>query len=39
MAGSDREKIIRKAAAIIRERAEELALIETLESGKPISQA
>ena len=39
MAGSDREKIIRKAASIIRERAQELALIETLESGKPISQA
>ncbi len=39
LAGSDREKIIRKAASIIRDRAEELALIETLESGKPISQA
>ena len=39
MAGSDREKIIRKAASIIRERAQELALIETLESGKPISQS
>lgn len=39
MAGSERENIIRKTASIIRQRAEELALIETLESGKPISQA
>lgn len=39
LTGVDREKIIRNVAAIIRERAEELALIETLESGKPISQA
>ena len=39
LSGAEREKVIRKAAGIIRERAEELALIETLESGKPISQA
>ncbi len=39
MSGSDREKIIRKVASIIKERAHELALIETLESGKPISQS
>ena len=39
LAGVDREKIIRKAASIIRDRAEELALIEALEGGKPISQA
>ncbi|WP_242158955.1 aldehyde dehydrogenase family protein [Aestuariivivens sediminis] len=39
LTGAEREKIIRKTASIIRERAEELALIETLESGKPISQA
>lgn len=39
MTGADREQIIRKTAQIIRDRAEELALIETLESGKPISQA
>ncbi|MFC2115381.1 aldehyde dehydrogenase family protein [Bacteroidota bacterium] len=39
MPGVERAKIINRAAAGIRERAEELALIETLESGKPISQA
>ena len=39
MAGADRAKIILKVGEGIRERAEELALIETLESGKPISQA
>ena len=39
LAGVDREKIIRNVAAIIRERAEELALIECLEGGKPITQA
>ncbi|QLE02452.1 aldehyde dehydrogenase family protein [Galbibacter sp. BG1] len=39
LTGADREIIIRKAAGIIRARKKELALIETLESGKPISQA
>ena len=39
MSGVDREKIIRKAAEIIRIKANKLAYIETLESGKPISQA
>ncbi len=39
MAGADRAKIILKVGEGIRKRAEELALIETLESGKPISQA
>jgi acyl-CoA reductase-like NAD-dependent aldehyde dehydrogenase len=39
MPGADRAKIINKVASLIRENAEELALIETLESGKPISQA
>lgn len=39
MSGADREKIIKKVADLIRKNAEELALIETLESGKPISQA
>lgn len=39
MPGANRALIINKAAALIRENAEELALIETLESGKPISQA
>ena len=39
LAGSDRAIIINRVAALIRERTEELALIETLESGKPITQA
>ena len=39
LTGADREAIIKKTASIIRDRIEELALIETLESGKPISQA
>jgi betaine-aldehyde dehydrogenase len=39
MNGSDRAKIILKTAELIRKSAEELAYIETLESGKPISQA
>jgi betaine-aldehyde dehydrogenase len=37
--GADRMKILLKAAELIRQQKEELALIETLESGKPISQA
>ncbi len=37
--GTDRAKIIQRVAEGIRSRADELALIETLESGKPISQA
>jgi betaine-aldehyde dehydrogenase len=39
MPGANRAKIINKVAALIRENSEELALVETLESGKPISQA
>lgn len=39
MPGAARAKIINKVAALIRKNSEELALIETLESGKPISQA
>lgn len=39
MPGSERAKIISKVASLIRENTKELALIETLESGKPISQA
>jgi acyl-CoA reductase-like NAD-dependent aldehyde dehydrogenase len=39
MAGADRSKIILKIAELIRANAHDLALIETLESGKPISQA
>ncbi|MVS98380.1 aldehyde dehydrogenase family protein [Devosia marina] len=39
MPGADRARILVKAAYLIRERAEELAYWETLEAGKPISQA
>lgn len=39
MNGSERAKVLLKAAELIRKNAKELALIETLESGKPISQA
>ena len=39
MNGAERAAIILKAAQLIRKNAEELALIETLESGKPITQA
>ena len=39
MNGSERAAIILKTAQLIRDNAEELALIETLESGKPIAQA
>ena len=39
LAGAERAGIINKAASLIRANAEELAYIETLESGKPISQA
>lgn len=39
MPGADRARILAKASALIRERAEELAFWETLEAGKPISQA
>ena len=37
--GAERMKILLKATELIRQQKEELALIETLESGKPISQA
>lgn len=39
MPGSERAAILLRAAAGIRERAEELAYFETLENGKPISQS
>lgn len=39
MPGANRAKIISRVAALIRDNSEELAFIETLESGKPISQA
>lgn len=37
--GAERMKILLKATELIRQQKDELALIETLESGKPISQA
>jgi len=37
--GTERAKILYKVAKLIRKSAKELAFIETLESGKPISQA
>jgi betaine-aldehyde dehydrogenase len=37
--GAERAKILLKTAELLRQRKQELALIETLESGKPISQA
>jgi betaine-aldehyde dehydrogenase len=37
--GADRSKVLSQAAEIIRARKEDLALSETLESGKPIKQA
>lgn len=39
ISGGERAGIISKVAALIREQANKLAWIETLESGKPISQA
>ena len=39
MPGAQRAKIIHRVAEIIREDADDLAYVETLESGKPISQA
>jgi betaine-aldehyde dehydrogenase len=37
--GAERSKCLLKAAELIRQQKNELALVETLESGKPISQA
>ena len=37
--GQARAAVLLKAAALIRERSEEIAFFETLENGKPISQA
>ncbi|WP_136618644.1 MULTISPECIES: aldehyde dehydrogenase family protein [Mesorhizobium] len=39
LAGVDRAAVLLRAAAGIRARLEELALLETLETGKPISQS
>lgn len=37
--GADRAKILLKVADLIDEKCDQIALVETLESGKPISQA
>ena len=37
--GAERMKVLLRATELIRQQKQELALIETLESGKPISQA
>jgi betaine-aldehyde dehydrogenase len=37
--GAERAKILLQTAELLRQRKQDLALIETLESGKPISQA
>ncbi len=39
MSGADRAKILLRVAELIRENREELAVLEVLESGKPISQS
>src|SRR5690606_17881110 len=39
MTGAERSRILLKAADIIEARRDELALLDTLESGKPITQA
>lgn len=39
MAGAERAAILNKIAAIVRDNIEDLARLETLESGKPIAQA
>jgi len=39
MTGAERGRILRKAAALLRERNEELARLEVLDTGKPIQEA
>ncbi|WP_417582654.1 aldehyde dehydrogenase family protein [Nitrincola sp.] len=39
ISGAERAEVLLKAAALIRENAEQLALVETLETGKPIQQS
>lgn len=39
LTGAERESLLRKVAALIRERSESLARVECLESGKPLLQA
>ena len=39
LTGQQRAEVLLKAASLIRERAEELATLETFETGKPISQS
>ncbi len=39
MSGTERGRILQKAVAILRERNDELAMIEVLDTGKPIQEA
>lgn len=39
LTGADRAAVLSRTAALIRQHATDLALVETLESGKPIAQA
>lgn len=39
MSGAERGRILNRAAALMRERREELALLEVLDTGKPIAEA
>lgn len=39
ISGADRAAVLLKAADLIRENAQEIALVETLETGKPIQQS
>ncbi|MEX3007775.1 aldehyde dehydrogenase family protein [Hoeflea sp. TYP-13] len=39
LSGAERAAVLLRAAALIRERSEEIAYYETLENGKPISQS
>jgi len=38
MSGKDRASVLHRAASLIEQRAEEIALLDTLEAGKPIAQ-
>lgn len=39
LSGADRAEVLQRVASGIRNRAEEIALVETLETGKPINQS
>src|SRR5687768_12485448 len=39
MPAMDRAKVMRRAAALVRERADEIARLMTLEQGKPLAEA